>query len=743
MSRYMSALWVLQSIALLLLSAVLLFKPSILPQVLNDCYITDDPDGARRHASPNCLARNEQMTTRESRRPPTAAMSEVRLIQASIQLLTPFLFALSLFSLWAFMRGAQRVRRGMARIFAFTGGWVLLIVVSGMWETHGTEPQTHSRLHNWLLPSSLQVKDEQDTDPLSPIRIDEWSHRCVIPPEKFYVLAPIELGPDVWREHCLYWNELKFRDVPDLSWRPPLFFASLAWLVLFVVSNGLYSFWTLPRAERKLSGSADTRPSQLWLLWLLQGLFFLLVAAYFQWQTAHMAALLLSRKNGFYYGDVIYRSARFAPPLHVALGLFSFMAMEASREWNWRAFSRLFTLFFGLWAIVFLSAWQQEFHEGALLYGVPFVLLMAGNLQFWNQGDVSFAEQVGHGPDGWLHVDLLVGPIMLLRTLFTRRRVLFERGVAAWGLFKTEDYRYAAPVDLSHDFFQPQPKHALKALVRFSTDGEDDAGLSARGVALQLTYPGETPFELLLSTGAYAAAENIVQFTLLRLARMVGTFTQRYLWEAYPHMREGMVASLRRAPDSYALLHYYSQTVRFWISRDGVRHLVRYRLVPDAPDTPESGIPQPRDDAPLSFYFQRLPTERRPTDYLKQEMRRRLEGNRTIRLRLEAQFHHPEPGDDIHWYNPAVDWRVDEHPWLCIGRVQLQDVLPDEESERLVFNPANVPPSLGIPISTGIFDYRSIADSEKRVHRRIQETRAWVTRMWGPPNMNPRPHDPT
>ena len=508
--------------------------------------------------------------------------------------------------------------------------------------------------------------------------------------------------------------------------------------MFLTASNLALALWPLPRTARRLSGSADTRPAQLWILWLIQGLGFCLMAAALT--QVELVKYVVHLEKDIAYRHVLDDIQQLAPPLFLSIGLFSFMGMQASREWGWRAFTRLFVIFYVSWFLLLLFVWQQEFNPAVLLFLIPELLLLAGNISFWRKSDTWFAEEVGEGPDGWVLADLLLGPMMLMKTILTQKRALYERGVAARGTFLVTGAPYGSSTAPGQEFFSPGQQ--FEARVRFSSQGRDDAALAVRGVALQLSAPGKGSFDLLMSTGAYSAAENIVQFTLMHLARTLGGFAERMLWKYQPRMREGMLAALRRAPDSYARLHYSSQTVRFWVDEAGTRHLVRYRLVPAHGEAGgESGLPKPGQNDPARP--RRLPDERRPTDYLRQEMKRRLEGGRRCTLRLEAQFHTPQPGDSNHWFNPATDWREDEHPWVCIGQLALEHVLSDEQAELLCFNPANVPPSLGIPISQDLFDYRSIADSEKRVHRRLQKARAWMAASFGLPSLAPTPYDPT
>ncbi len=688
MSRFMSVVWALQSVALLVLSVFLLVMPSAVPLLLDGFELRTQGD---RDAY---LSPLESGTGAPSVTPPPvadgpaedalASEREASFLITSIRLLVPFILTLAIFTLQAFMREDERVRRRMSRVFAITGAAFIYLLLRSSHEG----------------ASEIQRALEDVTSGRHP------------PTSRLFL----------WRSVLL---------------------VSSALLVTFTACNLAYAVWPMSRAARRLSGTADTRPSQLWVLWLVQGLGFVTVALLMlkvkvvtfvlsdSWRPLDSGLLRFPRVADDV--ELLY------PPLFLAMGLFSFQGMRASSEWNWRAFCRLFVILYGVWFLVFLFAWQTFFNAWLLLLLLPIVLMLLGNLRFARKSEVWFEEEVGEGPDGWILTDLVIGPLLLLKALISRRRPLFARGVAARGSLQV------APQDekLRHPFFPPG--EAFAASVRFSTEGADDAGLSARGVALHLSTPRLGSFDLLMSTGAYSCAENIFGFALAHLARRLGGSVERRLWARNPRMREGAIASLRRAPDSYALLHYYSQTVRFWVARNGTRYMVRYRLVPEhgaEGRARESGVLEARDGAPVVLDRQRFREERRSRDYLKRELKLRLEGGLRARMVLEAQFHKPEPGDNAHWFNPGVDWRADEHPWVRIGVLNLEDVLPDEQAELLHFNPANAPPSLGVPTSPDWFDYRSIADSEKRVHRRIQRTRQWMVEAFGLPALDSKPYEP-
>jgi hypothetical protein len=82
-------------------------------------------------------------------------------------------------------------------------------------------------------------------------------------------------------------------------------------------------------------------------------------------------------------------------------------------------------------------------------------------------------------------------------------------------------------------------------------------------------------------------------------------------------------------------------------------------------DWKESGLPVTREDFENR---ERLPSEYRPTDYLRRDLKLILEGYRTVGFRLQAQFHLMKQTNGLQWYNPAVDWDPADHPWVEPGR---------------------------------------------------------------------------
>ena len=626
-------------------------------------------------------------------------------------------------SLLEAMRGSNQVFRGLSLLFA--AGQATLLVLIYRQLGHVTP-----RLSTLALAAAGLVAAESLIGDFVRLRTRAFTVTLLLP----VVLAVMDFVSGV-------------RGAPSsatvLQQTTPTVQVILAFCIVNVVVHALYAVWPAPTSDRQLSGMANTRPSSLWAIWLAQGLVLGGFAAALIWarQHAHLGDVFLKTAIDAAYLPLHDYLEEIYPSYLIAMALFSFSGMQASREWVWKARCSIFAAFYATLLLDMLFVWN----DGVFRWWTPVVaifplVMLAVHLWYLRQHREWFSEEVGEGPDGWVAVDLLLGPLMLLRTLLWRRRASFARGVAASGTFQVLPRDpTVAPGYPDHDFFrrgQPRPVQ-----IRFSNERSgDDAAADVRGAALRLSTSERSPFDLLLSTGAYGAAENIVEHALITMAGILGRPGHRRL-ASVQQFREGGIAALRRAPESFATLSYHSKSVRFWVGSKNERYLVRYRLVPADRTQQETGLPISRADF---VDRRRSPTERRPMDYLRRELKMRLEGHdgtREAHFRLQGQFHSTRYGDGDDWYNPATDWNADQYPWIDLAELILDSVLPDDQAEALSFNSDNAPFSLGTPISQGIFDHRSIADSERRVMRRAHELRRWMGTALGLPTTNPKPVD--
>ena len=198
--------------------------------------------------------------------------------------------------------------------------------------------------------------------------------------------------------------------------------------------------------------------------------------------------------------------------------------------------------------------------------------------------------------------------------------------------------------------------------------------------------------------------------------------------------REGGIVGLRRAPSSYTRLYYHSQIVRWWMEPTGALHLARYRLAPEDLG-PESGLPG-AEDVKHIWERGRLPDAEGGPSYLRAELLDRVHHG-GVRMRFQVQLMHAHQDLDVACYDASVDWPDDDYPWHDIGTVALDETLSPEACERLAFNPWNHPPEFGVPPSTGIFDKRSLGDSEVRVMALLQRLRGWMYSAFGLPKVGP------
>lgn len=722
---------------------------------------------------------------------------ETGAISSLARLLAPFFLAIALFSLHTMMRTDERTRRNMAFIFAG-----LFTVIAALVYTDGLGDlfaQSVARTHVFqsralisalvalllfalysavraedgsrraaavlaglgygglLVPYLLRAGAMDDPALLGVIHLGGITYPVLhaLAAAAGLVLALDTIAGDLERTRARLFAVVlvfpmvlflmdflnKANGTNALADEPTVVRVMLLLTVVDIVLHAQYAAWPIEDAEQKLSGSANTRPASLWLLWLLQGLAFVGFAALLLWahrddparRSLFVADAVMSRLRATgWYTDMFGDLDELYPGLLVAMGLFSFSGMHSSREWVWKTHCFIFAVFYAAQMFCVMFVWNGAVFKPALmLLLAPSAVLCAVHVYFYRSHRRWFSEDVGEGAEGWVFADLGLGPLLLVKSGMSRKRASHAHGVAATGRM-TVTISDRAP---KHEFFQPGA--VMDVHVRFGNErATDDAAVDARGAAVCLVAEDGARFDLTLSTGAFGAARNIVEFGILQVVSAMGSPGRRLL-SRVRHFLEGGLAALRRAPASYASLGYHSQSVRFWVSSDrNERWLVRYRLVPADEAVEESGL-----GITIRDYVkrERAADERRPTDYLRRELKMRLQGKRTIALRLLGQFHNVGTGDGPAWYDPTSDWHAGEYPWLALGDITLQTVLSDEACEKLTFNTDNAPSSLGIPVSQSVFDPRSIADSERRVMRRVQELRMWLVAVLGLPRTPQRP----
>ncbi len=570
------------------------------------------------------------------------------------------------------------------------------------------------------------------------------------------VVDPHEVTPllEMPRQFLAYLQEEPFRGAK------PLFIGLLLFGCFCGVVQLLYAAWPTGRVpEPHLSGKSDTKPPQLWGMWALQGGLCLAVGSVLMWVPWTVFASWKFKafpRETFSAAEILIPSflEEITGTVYIGMAFFSWLATTFSREAHWRLYCAVFSFVSGTYLLMSILVWRPgDTHPAWALLMVPMLMVLAGNLFYWRSFADPVAEQMGRLPDGWTLLDLPAGPFLLIQSLFYRRRSTHLAGVAARGDFEVVD----SPKIPENRFFTPGRK--LPVQVRFATlTSTDDASMDSRGCSLRLSEHVDVPssFDMLMNSGTNVGTPHISAFAFAAFTRFLGPWLFRWFVNNDRLAREALIVGRRRAPSCFSLVHYYSQTVRYWVDERDRRWLVRYRIVPADLEArrKESGLPSRQDEEQI-WNRDRLPDEHRPSNYLREELKQRLTSQGPIQLMFQGQFHLPSPGDTLDWYNGTVDWPSyclhsecvkpkegavegeageSPHAWRDIARVTLRTPLTDAEAELLRFNSENHPPSLGIPIATGMLDYRSLADSERRVIARLQDIRLLMYRVVGLPS---------
>lgn len=278
-----------------------------------------------------------------------------------------------------------------------------------------------------------------------------------------------------------------------------------------------------------------------------------------------------------------------------------------------------------------------------------------------------------------------------------------------------------------HPFFQAGrvfPVQIRHATVSFP----DDATLDVRSGSLKFSHESdESPLDLVMNTGETIAFWNIPSFINATRAVNGGESGGKRLVETSPDAAAGTIDSVRRAPDSFCQLTTFSKIVLGFTGTDGVRRLVRFRLLPEDRG-PDSGIPAGRD-LTEPWRQQRIETETRPTDYLRNEFLSRFEGGKKVIRHLQLQLHHPVPPDGSDpIYNGNQRWDPDTHPWMDLATVELTEPLTFEEVESLQFRVNRLPDGMDVPDARSIWDYTSLGYVRSRVYPRAQ---GWRFKAYG------------
>ena len=292
--------------------------------------------------------------------------------------------------------------------------------------------------------------------------------------------------------------------------------------------------------------------------------------------------------------------------------------------------------------------------------------------------------------------------LVVLSSLLGRRRFTHDLGVAAAGTLRIVD----EPAFPAHEFFAAG--RAFPCRVRHADDVYfDNAKLVLRGASVKFADAEvKSPLDLILNSGAINVTPTVREFLEFIPPTMKGRGDHYLpLFERHPVARRASELGVRRNPESYSRVHYYSQVPEGFVAGDGEPRLARYRLLPKAGGA-ESGLPSGADLAAFPNQA-RVQDDDRPRTYLVEEFNRRVHDH-GVGYRLQLQLHEVSADDGVEVYNSGEEWDEATHPWHDLATIELDRPLGRAESCRTTFYLRNRPPSLPLLPARSIDDYNSI-----------------------------------
>lgn len=273
-------------------------------------------------------------------------------------------------------------------------------------------------------------------------------------------------------------------------------------------------------------------------------------------------------------------------------------------------------------------------------------------------------------------------------TLKANARYFHRIGVSGKGYMKIYEKIEGLPL---HKIFNPGKSYPVIVRHSNSLSSDDDARIDARGAALRILSDEPTSqsplYDLTLKTGNAFYARTLSDFATWLVC---GLAAREEFVKRVPHVGDAVWNSLRLS-DSYTNLHYYSNFCRLIRFIDGQEMYVKFKLRPyDKSISEDSGKVEPTGILPPETgAIPRDENDKRPLLFLADDFRERVNSPSGVHYVFQMQVR-PIPDDEATRDN-AVDvtrpWDENEFPYIDVGEININEILPVEESERLDFNP--------------------------------------------------------
>lgn len=283
-----------------------------------------------------------------------------------------------------------------------------------------------------------------------------------------------------------------------------------------------------------------------------------------------------------------------------------------------------------------------------------------------------------------------------------RKRMSHNKGVAGRGKLKIEDN----PQFPEHEFFKAGKEFDCR-IRHASVTFNDDAMNQVRSISIKFSDTDfKSPLDLEANTGEISifwTAANFLKFVWNR--REKGGIQYKSYYEKEPDGFKGAQESGKHKPSSFSKMDYYSKTPMNFTAKDGHRYYVKYRVVPFDSEIELAAIP---DDQKKKVYDQRVQeNETLPVNYLVDEYKERVQSG-PVKYILQLQLFKSGTEKDDSVFDSRLLWDENEHPWLDVAHLSIDEILPFETTLKMGFNINHHPKSLGFIKATSIYDYNSI-----------------------------------
>jgi linolenate 9R-lipoxygenase len=228
--------------------------------------------------------------------------------------------------------------------------------------------------------------------------------------------------------------------------------------------------------------------------------------------------------------------------------------------------------------------------------------------------------------------------------------------------------------------------------------------------------------DILLSTGCCFILPEALSF-----GKWVGgTLDERAeMLQTYPSIASNL-AEIIRDPNSYTLMHYYSQMTYNFIAKDESCYLVRYRLVNDEnPLTDDGKIPSEEINAPFDYLPRKLDDKRSQT-YLQEDFKKQIEKS-GVRYKLQVQLRPASGIDEETAKDCTIPWDDTKYPFQDVASILLKEVLQSEDVEPLEFNPYHAPQELSLILAKRAQDKASLNHLRSIVYQISADMRKYGT----------------